>query len=73
MPIPSAPIKRAKTIRYKNPKLRSATDKPVINDAVAIKVCFLGKVVALFILLLYGRTCLIYANGKEHIDQVLRI
>ena len=73
MPIPSAPMKRAKTIRYKNPKLRSATDNPVINDAVAIKVCFLGKVVALFILLLYGRTCLIYANADEHIANIVSI
>ena len=39
-PNPSAPMSRESAMRYKNPKPRSATDRPVTRDAVRAMVFF---------------------------------
>ena len=70
MPMPSAPIRRERTMRYKKPKARSVIESAVMMEAVANSVRFMGSldlVCTVFILLLYEPYVRVYDKREAHI------
>ena len=69
MPTPSAPIKRDKTTRYKNPSARSAIFSPVTTDAFSINEFFL-RFFMLYCTSYPTKICH-RTSGKKHIVQYM--